>query len=104
VLAVVLTRQLVAERGAGPRVSFGNFVSAGQKSRSASAMNELTGVSTIDTSTGASRLVYGTTDDDPMCRQTTVPSSSHAAQNGSQLSLCRLGKPSFSGFSENVIA
>ena len=28
-----------------------------------------------------------------MCRQTTVPSSSHAAQNGSQWSLCRLGQP-----------
>ena len=67
-------------------------------------MKELTGVSTIETSTGASRLVKGTTDDDPMWRQTTVPSSSHAAQKGSQLSLCKLGNPSFSGFSENVTA
>ena len=33
-----------------------------------------------------------------------VPSSAHAGQNGSQWSLCKLGSPSFSGFSEKVTA
>ena len=43
-------------------------------------------------------------DDEPMCRQITVPVSTQAARNGSQWSLCQLGWPSFSGFSEKVTA
>ena len=62
------------------------------------------GCSVIITSIGASTDVMTSCDDEPMCRQTTVPSSAHAAQNGSQWSLWRLGQPSFSGFSENVTA
>jgi len=33
---------------------------------------------------GASGAVIGDVPDDPTCRQTTVPVSSHAARNGSQ--------------------
>ena len=33
-----------------------------------------------------------------------MPTSSHARRNGSQWSLCQLGWPSFSGFSEKVTA
>ena len=36
--------------------------------------------------------------------QTTVPSSEHACHTGSQWSVCRLGSPSGTGFSGNVIA
>ena len=39
-----------------------------------------------------------------MCRQMTVPSSSHAAKNGSQWSPKMCGQPSLYGFSENVTA
>ncbi|MEZ5136566.1 MAG: hypothetical protein R2699_16335 [Acidimicrobiales bacterium] len=58
----------------------------------------------IITLIGASIEVITSSDDDPMCRHTTMPSSEHAFQNGSQCSLCRLGQPSFSGFSEKVTA
>ena len=51
---------------------------------SAAAMNRFIGVSTMLTSIGASSAVIGIADDDPMCRQTIVPDSSHAFQNGSQ--------------------
>jgi hypothetical protein len=49
------------------------------------------GVSVIITSTGASSDVTTICDELPMWRHTTVPVSWHAAQNGSQWSLCRLG-------------
>ena len=39
-----------------------------------------------------------------MCMHTTVPSSSHARQNGSQCSEYMLGNPKSYGFDENVIA
>src|SRR5256886_12664829 len=63
-----------------------------------------TGMSVSVTSTGDSTDVIGISDDEPMWKQTIVPSSAHAAQNGSHHSLCKLGKPVFSGFSENVNA
>src|SRR5260370_41513724 len=62
------------------------------------------GCSVISVSIGASSDVMTTWDDEPMCRQTIVPSSAHASQKGSQWSLWKLGYPSFSGFSENVTA
>src|SRR6266508_452868 len=43
-------------------------------------------------------------DDEPMCKQTIVPSSSQAAQNGSQWSSWKLGSRSLAGFSENETA
>ena len=46
--------------------------------------------------------VITVSDDEPMCTQMTVLRSSHARRNGSQWSLCQLGLPSFSGFSEKV--
>ena len=58
----------------------------------------------IITSTGASSDVTEIVDDEPMCRHTTVPVSSHARQNGSQWSVWKLGYPSLVGFSENVTA
>ena len=62
------------------------------------------GCSVISTSIGASSTVITSCDDEPMCRHTTVPSSLHACQNGSQCSVWKLGQPSFAGFSENVTA
>src|SRR5271154_4049137 len=82
----------------------GNLVSAGLNNRSARVVMALSGVMAMETSTGASLVVIGMDDDDPMWRQTTVSVSSHAAQNGSQLALYRLGRPIFSGFSEKVTA
>ena len=63
-----------------------------------------TGISVSVTSMGDSIDVIGISDDDPMWKQTMVPSSAHAAQNGSHHSLWRLGNPVFSGFSEKVNA
>jgi hypothetical protein len=62
------------------------------------------GCSVIMASIGASMAVMTSWLDEPMCRQITVPVSSQAARNGSQWSLCQLGWPSFSGFSEKVTA
>ena len=80
----------------------GNFLKIGVHMRSHSARNEFIGVTAMLTSAGASSEVTIIADDEPMCRFTTVPVSTHAAQNGSQWSTCRPGWPSFSGFSENV--
>src|SRR3954452_2868249 len=58
-----------------------------------------------DTARGASRLVTGKVDDDPMCTLTTVPVSSQAANSGSQWVVWMLG--SFrcgTGFSEKQMA
>ena len=62
------------------------------------------GWSVIIVSIGASMAVITVVDDEPMCRQMTVPVSSHAARNGFQCGLCQLGRRSFSGFSEKVTA
>ena len=64
----------------------------------------LIGCTVIITSTGASIDVNAMPAPEPMWMHTIVPSSAHALQNGSQCSACRLGSPSFSGFSENEIA
>ena len=53
---------------------------------------------------GASGDVTTICEDDPMCMQTTTPSSLQASHKGSQWSECRLGQPSFEGFSEKVTA
>ena len=51
-------------------------------------------VATPMVSAGASDDVVGAVDDDPTCRHTTVPVSSHAARNGSQYPVCSDGRPS----------
>ena len=84
--------------------SAGNLRSTGDQSRSAAAWTMFTGCRLMSTSIGASTDVITSVDDEPMCRQTIVPSSLHAVQNGSQWSLWRLGSFSFSGFSENDTA
>ena len=71
---------------------------------SAAACTMFIGWRVIITLIGASIEVMVSWEDDPMCRQTTVPVSDTALQNGSQCSLWKLGHPSFSGFSENVTA
>jgi hypothetical protein len=71
---------------------------------SAATCTMFTGMSVSVTSTGDSTDVIGISDDEPMWKHTIAPSSAHAAQNGSHHSLCKLGKPVFSGFSENVNA
>ena len=55
-------------------------------------------------SIGAPGAISSMVDDEPMCRQITVPSSSHAWKNGSQWSPKMCGHPSLNGFSENVTA
>src|SRR4051812_28854335 len=60
--------------------------------------------STPMVSGGASGAVDGDDDDDPTCRQTTVPVSSHACITGSQCPVCSDGRPSFSGASLNDTA
>src|SRR5580658_1606553 len=82
----------------------GNLRSTGDHNRSAAAWTMLTGWSPMRTSMGASGAVTTSDDEDPMWRQTMVPSSLHAAQNGSQWSLWKLGSLSFDGFSENDTA
>ena len=64
----------------------------------------LSGVKVIRQSMGASGDVTTICEDEPMCMQATTPSSLQAFQNGSQWSECRLGQPSFEGFSEKVTA
>ena len=70
---------------------FGNLRKTCDQMRSAAHMKRFTGVIVIITSTGASSDVTEIDDDEPMCRQTTVPVSSHARRNGSQWSLWKLG-------------
>src|SRR6516164_2703264 len=85
-------------------VTSGNLLITGEKMRSAAACTMFIGCSVIITSTGASGAVITSFDDEPMCMLTIVPSSLHACQNGSQCSVCKLGSPSGTGFSGNVIA
>jgi hypothetical protein len=82
----------------------GYLRSTGEKSRSAAHWMMFTGCRAMSTSKGASGAVMASCDDEPMCRHTTVPSSSHACQKGSQWSGWKLGHPSLEGFSENVTA
>src|ERR1035437_9922681 len=53
---------------------------------------------------GASGDVDAAFDDDPTWQHKTVPSSQHAANNGSHASVWMLGIPSPAGFSEKVTA
>src|SRR5271165_4513797 len=53
---------------------------------------------------GASIEVITNSEEDPRCMQTTVPSSAHALQKGSQWSVWIEGQPSLEGFSEKVTA
>src|SRR3954468_1761684 len=82
----------------------GNDRNIGDQTRSVAACTMLIGVSVIRQSIGASGEVMTSSDDDPMCRQTTTPSSLHACQKGFQWSVWKLGQPSFDGFSEKVTA
>ena len=72
--------------------------------RSAAACTMFIGCKVASTSKGASSAVTVNCDEEPMCMQTTVPSDSQIDQKGSQCELCRLGYPSFAGFSENDMA
>ncbi len=78
--------------------------STGDQTRSVAHWTMLIGGSVIMQSIGASGAVIVSDDEDPMCMHTTTCSSEQARQNGSQWSECRLGQPSFDGFSENVTA
>ena len=62
----------------------GNLRRTGDHTRSAAAWTMFIGVRVIRQSIGASGEVITTSDDDPMCMQTTTASSLHAFQNGSQ--------------------
>ena len=58
----------------------------------------------IGTGGGASSEVDADFDEEPTWQHTTVPSSQHAANNGSQAPEWMLGMPRPAGFSENVMA
>src|ERR1700694_279798 len=51
------------------------------------------------TAGGASEEVAGILDEDPMCMQTTVLVSWHAAKSGSQCPVWMLGRPRWGGIS-----
>ena len=85
-------------------VTSGNFVTSGENRMSAAACTMFIGWRLISTSIGASGAVIASLPDEPMCRHTTVPSSEHARHTGSQWSVWKLGRPSGTGFSGNVIA
>ena len=83
----------------------GNFLNTGEKMRSAGGLHDVHRLERdhhVDRRVG--RGDRRASPDEPMCMHTTVPSSEHAFQNGSQWSECRLGSPSGTGFSGNVIA
>src|SRR5688500_16193297 len=81
---------------------FGNFLNTGDHTRSAAHFTMFIGCNVIIVSIGASIAVITVSDDEPMWTQMTVFRSSHARKKESQWSLCQLGLPSFSGFSEKV--
>src|SRR3954454_22898215 len=68
-------------------------------SQSTSEKQELAKVSVEPTAAGASFDVDGICDDEPMCMLITVPVSLHAARNGSQWSVCTLGRDRRGGIS-----
>ena len=76
---------------------FGNLRSTGTRAGRSAACIVLSGVSVIMMSIGAPGATSSVVDDDPMCRQMTVPSSSQAAKNGSQWSPKMCGQPSLHG-------
>src|SRR5439155_25376064 len=82
----------------------GNLRRTLDHSRSVAALMALSGVIVMRTSKGAPSFSPSIVDDEPMCRQITVPSSSHAAKNGSQWPWKMLGQPRALGSSENVTA
>src|SRR5580658_4632239 len=73
----------------------------GEKRRSAAHWTMFMGDRVMRTSKGESGDGMTISDDEPMCMQTTVPTSEQAFQKGS---LWSLGQPSFDGFSEKVTA
>ena len=76
---------------------FGNLRNTGDHTRSAAHCTMFIGCSVIIASIGASMAVIVICDDEPMCRQMTVPTSSQAWRNGSQWSLCQLGQAELLG-------
>src|SRR5579871_3277620 len=82
----------------------GYLRSTGDHSRSVAALIALSGVMVIMQSIGAPASSPSIVDDEPMCRQITVPSSEHALKNGSQWSPKMCGHPRRAGFSEKVTA
>ena len=75
-----------------------------EKRKSESEAIALLKLSVAATATGASADVAGIFDDEPMCMQTTVSVSSHAAKSGSQKSVWMLGSPRCGGISEKQTA
>src|SRR4051812_22097507 len=82
----------------------GRRTSTPEKRKSDSDDMALPKLRVADTAVGASVEVAGICDDEPMCMQTRVPVSSHAAKNGSQYPECSVGSPSMAVISENATA
>src|SRR3954465_11376757 len=84
----------------------GNRSKVPDNSQSVIDMYALSDVNAVVTPAGASALVRCITEPDPMCMQTTVFVSSHAAKSGSQWRFESWidGRPRFAGSSVNVIA
>src|SRR5258708_18586038 len=84
--------------------SFGNRTGMPDHSQSAHATRALTGNNVVMVSNGVSGAGIGAHCAEPVCRQMTVPVSSHAARNGSHTRVCRLGSPHWAGSSGELTA
>src|SRR5205807_4845693 len=76
-----------------------NRTSTPENKKSASDAIELLHESRMATDGGASAEVAGILEDEPMCMQTVVRVSSHAAKNGSHSPVWMLGRPRCTGIS-----
>src|SRR4051794_19962049 len=85
-------------------VSSGKRASVPENTKSSNDPIAFWNVSTELTMNGASGVVPGIFDDEPMCMQSTVSVSWHAAKSGSQMPECTEPKPSGYGFSLKLIA
>ena len=72
--------------------------------QSAAAINALAGKSVGYSSKGGSDDGIGAHADEPVCKQTTVSVSAHAARNGSQWPECNDGRSSLDGNSAKLTA
>src|SRR5690349_6318778 len=80
----------------------GNRASVPEKAQAATDPSALCAY--MEMASGASGDVVGIDDDEPMCIDTVVSLSSHAAHRTSQSAEYIDGQPSFAGLSLNVIA
>src|SRR4051794_17088004 len=84
--------------------SVGKRDSVSENTQSQSDPAALCELSDIVVASGASALVVGIVEDEPMCMDTVVSVSMHACHSTSHAPLYSDGNPSLDGFSENASA